>query len=103
MPVAKDFIPVLPHLNFYPRTNRSLLRFSVMFLHTRLLHKHLICNRFSEDFPEEEYTVCSYLCYLWITSHCPANTNLLFFLGTVRRQPAKRDDRCVVFVRTAFW
>lgn len=29
---------------------------------------------------------------LWISSHCPPNINLLFFLGAIRRQPTKRFD-----------
>lgn len=62
MPVAKDFIAVAQHLNFYSRINTSALRFSVMLLPTRLLHEHLICNHFLEDFPEKEDTVCYRLC-----------------------------------------
>lgn len=30
--------------------------------------------------------------YLWISSHCPPNINLLFFLGAIRRQPTKQVD-----------
>lgn len=99
MPVAKDLIPVLPHLNFYPRTNRSLLRFSVMLLPAHLLPEHLICNNFSEDFPEkEDNCVCVLSLLIFVSLPIALQT-----LTLSSWEPTIQDDRCVLFIRKALW
>lgn len=82
LPATKYLIPVLHHLKFYPRTNRTLMRFSVL-SPTHLLHEHLICTHFSKDFPEKEDVLCSYLRWssLPIALQTPASSSSWEQLG----------------------